>query len=117
MEDILKPILIFGVLFTMVALACGPQQPRKPAAHFIRPMKYCLDSCIHSTFRNFHNSSYGGGSSSMDGLSQKKIFDRVETYCKEFYKDEKCCEWNREYAEDRNITEIHGWDYGACKNL
>ena len=78
-------------------------------------VKYCLDQCIGETFSNFHERgrAWGAGASSMNGLSQSQIFDRVEAYCAKFYRGEKCCEAGA--SAWRNIQTVHGYNYGACK--
>lgn len=84
--------------------------------NWIVPVKYCLDVCNINTFKSFHSKgdSWGTSSSSMNGLSQNAIFDRVEKYCKEFYAEEKCCEFNYQHLDQKSIIPIHGWEYGPC---
>jgi hypothetical protein len=78
--------------------------------------KYCVSECRKTEFKLFHSkgSSWGAGSSSMNGMSQSAIYTEVTKSCEEFYKTEKCCEWNRGYSTDNNIRTIHGFDYGVC---
>jgi hypothetical protein len=106
--------------FMMIALigaslsACV-QEGKEPRPQEFKAMKYCIDNCLWAKFQMFHaeGHSWGTGSSSMSGLGQERIYDRVLAYCKEFYSDEKCCEGDAGVTW-RNINTIHGFRYGAC---
>ena len=83
-------------------------------------LKYCVSNCMKYEFKKFHNSSSaflgGAGSSSMNGLTQTQIYDRVKKECVEFYEGETCCTFNYEYGIDSSVKAImHGWDFNACK--
>jgi len=105
------------LILLLVLVGCSDDEPKQPEDYAI-DVKYCVANCMKYEFKNFHNNgkSWGTGSSSMNGLSQSKIYDRVKQECVEFYKGEKCCKWNHEYTSNRNIeTWIHGRDFGVCK--
>jgi hypothetical protein len=106
------------LICALMLAACACDEIKEPARDWRRPMKYCIDKCLSATFVDFHHagSSWGTGSSSMNGLSQEKIFDRVLGYCKEFYEGETCCQHNGKYGADDNIVSrgTHHYDFGAC---
>jgi len=84
---------------------------------FKKPMKYCIEACLHSSFKMFHHKgeSWGTGSSSMQGLGQAKIFDRVMSYCTNFYKEENCCTRpTKDYSHQVVVSYQHHYKYGAC---
>lgn len=72
-------------------------------------VKYCIAVCRAYEFGNFHNGTSMGGSSSMNGLTQAQIFDRVTKSCEDFYAKTKCCE-----GYD-TVRRLHNYRYGECK--
>jgi hypothetical protein len=99
-------------LIILLALTACTKETIAPATQI--KMKVCLDKCIRNTFENFHNSSFLSGSSSMDGLSQKQIFDRVITYCNKYYEGETCCKASGNDYTDKNVDKTHDYRVGAC---
>jgi hypothetical protein len=98
------------VLALLALTACS--DPPKPSKHVA--MKYCIEKCMSSQFGNFHGGKMFGGSSSMNGLTQTQIFDRVEKYCNDFYKDEQCCHGSWVDESDNDYNQVHDNYYGAC---
>ncbi len=98
------------LLSMLFLVGCIESKPR-PVINHNREKKYCIQACMEHTFKWFHNkgSSWGTGSSSMNGLSQTQVFDRVKKECVEFYKDEKCAEWNFRNLDKSNIIRTHGF--------
>lgn len=105
------------LILILLFISCHKKRELKDPKEFYVNMKYCISVCMNYEFHRFHSKgeSWGAGSSSMNGLSQKSIYDRVKQECIEFYKDEKCCKWNREYTGYNNIDWFHSTKYGACK--
>lgn len=68
--------------------------PRATYVMVPKEAKHCINDCLHRTFNAFgHTSSKslgGAAASSMAGLSQDKIFDRVLKYCKDFSSCGQC---------------------------
>lgn len=104
------------IILTFLMFACEPVPPQ-PIKNNVIAMKNCMHVCMSSTFEMFHHqgSNWGTGSSSMNGLSQEKIFDRVVKYCEEFYKEEKCCQYDYRYRTTYKVNKIHSYEYGACQ--
>lgn len=112
---IMKVLIILGIIIASVGCT---EEIRKPVPAKEVSKKYCINECLKSVFSDFHHegSSWGTGSSSMNGLSQEKIFDRVIKYCDDFYKEEKCCEpGDSLYSSFYGLNTIHSFKYGACK--
>lgn len=110
--------LILISLFMLFITGCEERKVTIETAKV--PVKYCIENCLKNQFHMFHNNgqSWGTGSSSMNGLMQSQIYDRVKQECVEFYKDEQCCKTNIPggvYTFDVLKTTIHGIDFGACK--
>jgi len=103
-----KHLLIF------VAILTGCQdEPHTPISN-----KYCVQDCMKYQFKWFHSKgrSWGTGSSSMNGIGQSKIYERVKQNCEEFYKDEICCVQGRNNYTD--FQDPHSsWNYGICTKL
>ena len=80
--------------------------------------RFCIDSCLKNTFsKSFHSrgDSWGTSSSSMNGLSQKKIFDRVISYCQDFYNGYECCDYFKSSDSARKMmTDPHGYSFQIC---
>lgn len=71
---------------------------------------------IKATGKYTDGSSWGTGSSSMNGLSQSQIYDTVTNTCKDFYRDVACCEPdNHTKYVSSAIHTNHGYRYGQCK--
>jgi len=105
------------ILLVVLLQGCHEGLRKEKNTDYQLDMKYCMSSCMDYEFKKFHNGQSFGGSSSMDGLAETKIYQRVEMFCKNFYKDETCCKWNHKYL-DRNQTIktwVHGNKFGACK--
>jgi len=100
-------VIVTGLLMMLMNISGCKEKPFLSTE--IRDVKYCHSACIKNTFENFH--SDGWGTSSMDGMSQSKVFDRVERYCKEFYQNERCCKMS---DKNYNIETLHGYRYGPC---
>ena len=83
---------------------------------YVVDKKYCVSACMHTEFRSFQNEgkSWGTGSSSMNGLNQDKIYDRVKQECVAFYAEEKCCKRSGLDIEAMEEPYVHGYDFGAC---
>lgn len=107
----MKLIMLCLILFIV---GCKPDRYYKLKRIKKVDKKYCLEACRAKTFESFHSTgnSWGTGSSSMNGLSQSQIFDRVDRSCKEFYKGEDCCDRFNLYAI--GLPTNHGYDYSAC---
>jgi len=105
------------VLLIIILTSC---ESNKDKENLYVDMKYCIDGCLENRFQIFHGRgrSWGTGSSSMNGLSQKQIYDRVIKYCEVFLKGEKCC--TRYFRSDTSIISgrifKHSFthDYGIC---
>lgn len=93
-------------------------RPEYDVEKFVVDKKICIQTCMRYTFGMFHSEgqSWGTGSSSMNGLTQTQIFDRVKNECVQYYKDERCC---RRPSDDYSVqvlsSTIHGYEYGACR--
>ncbi len=82
----------------------------------------CSHECLENTFNMFgHSESQflgGAASSSMGGMNQSKIFDRVISYCKDIKKEDswKCCnaQW-RNCSKRTHHVIIRFGDSGYCK--
>lgn len=105
---------LFGVCIAVLLLiaACTPPPPEPPRDYKV-DKKYCVASCRSGEFGNFHHGTSLGGSSSMNGLTQTQIYDRVTKECEKFFTS--CCEWNNVYGRYSNIVELYGYHYGECK--
>jgi len=114
-DKMIKSLL--GALIIASVFGCTDGTPRNsfPETHPEVPMKYCIDACKNEEFSRFHHGESFGGSSSMGGLHQEAIYDRVEKSCKEFYGGEKCCELSfyKDY-KDRYLRPVHGYEYAPC---
>lgn len=111
----MKTLFAVGIVASL--LGCTAQEPKQsPRPIHYAKMKNCIDECVRAEFSLFHSSgqSWGEGSSSMAGVTQGQIFDRILDYCEDFYSDEKCCEGDLGAAWN-NINTIHGVRFGACK--
>jgi len=114
MTDNLMGGIIFGAMiaFAIAFVAC--HSPKELSVKVV-DKKYCHSVCTRHEFKKFHNS--GGsfsGSSSMNGLSQRQIYDRVLDYCKDFYKKERCCKPSKSDYREVKVSHFHSYDYGAC---
>lgn len=102
------------IITTMVFMSCTDS---KPASHKreVTKMKYCMKECIRDTFSMFHNEgdSWGTGSSSMSGLSQSGIIDRVEKQCQEMLEGEECC---KGYESLGSVDYGFSNGFGTCKD-
>jgi len=107
------------ILSITLGTACtNPVITEYKVEDYERPMKYCKEECLRESFTMFHNlgRSWGTGSSSMNGLSQTQIFDRVIKYCENYYSGEICCERPSDDFRKTVITSHqHGYDYGPCR--
>lgn len=57
-------------------------------------LKFCIHDCVVWTFsKAFHarGRSWGTSSSSMVGLTQTEIYNKVNSECKLLYQNESCC--------------------------
>lgn len=81
----------FLLLITVVLVSSCIDTPQAPYIAEEKPLKWCIDKCIKNTFRMFNNGQFLGGSSSMNGISEVNIFDKIHNYCANYYKD-KCYE-------------------------
>jgi len=109
---------LFLILLTPIVLACTQDRPTYSIPNYGVEKKYCIEVCVRHTFAMFHNAgqSWGAGSSSMSGLTQTQIFDRVRKECVDFYSNEACCRRpDGDYNNHVIATHIHGYDFGACK--
>lgn len=110
----MKPLLI------LILIASCRERVAEPKAVIKRvEMKYCISECMKYEFKKFHakGDSWGTSSSSMSGLSQKSIYDKVKEDCLDFYKGSDCCK--RQYGDLDNKTiksGIHGYKFGECPN-
>ena len=105
------------IIMFLLLLSCNGKPLKEiDKKRFQKPIKFCVDYCMVATFGNFHNkgSSWGTGSSSMNGLGQQKIFDKVLSYCEKFYEGQDCCSRNHRYGKDNSVETVHGYDYGIC---
>lgn len=104
------------LLILLFLTACIEE--RNPLVYKKVDKKYCVANCRAYEFKNFHNSgsSWGTGSSSMNGLSQSAIYDRVIDECNTFYKDNGCCSIDYAHQYDHYVSHFHGGDftYGEC---
>ena len=89
---------------------------KKPVHYnYVVPMKFCLIACRQNEFRNFHHSTSLSGASSMSGLSQTQIYDRVNQECEKIFDGEKCCvaSWRHERKHYQPLNP-HLGGYGMC---
>lgn len=110
------------ILFALLLVGCAePPTPKLNIQDFVVDKKYCISECMSHTFSMFHNngSSWGTGSSSMNGLSQEKIFDRVKKECQDFYNNETCChvKYPLESWDSHKVllSVIHSYKFGVCQ--
>jgi hypothetical protein len=111
--NLVKGIIVIYIIVTTIG--CETDYEKET---IVVDVKYCISECMSFEFERFHNkgSSWGTGSSSMGGLSQGSIYDRVKVECVEFYKNEKCCKREpRDYTR-KNVSRYHGYEYGECLN-
>jgi len=104
-------------IILLLLTGCVVEKETYKISDFKKPMKYCIEACLHSSFRMFHGKgeSWGTGASSMQGLGQAKIFDRVMSYCKNFYEEESCCKRpSKDYSNQVVVSYQHHYTYGAC---
>jgi hypothetical protein len=81
-------------VFILVASACDNNSQKNDSQRYVEvDNKFCIRHCVKSEFEMFHNKgrSWGTGSSSMNGLEQKEIYNEVYRRCGEMMKGEKCC--------------------------
>lgn len=111
----MKHSLLLVLLFIS---ACSEEiKPKINVEDYAVDKKYCVHMCMRATFSMFHGEghSWGAGSSSMNGLSQEKIFDRVKSECVGFYDTERCCRRDQNDYEYKTVKSwIHGSEYGPC---
>lgn len=102
------------LLLILMFTGCAPSEEEKKLKYIKN--KECVEVCISARFGDFHNSgsSWGTGSSSMSGLSQSEIYNRVVKHCEDYYKDEKCCQYNYN-LQSGGISKIHSYNIGACR--
>lgn len=107
-------LLIIVLSLTLMSCERGKKVKVKGIVGETKP-KYCIKACMEEHFEMFHNEgdSWGTGSSSMNGLSQQKIFDRVEQQCEKFMKGEKCCKWTYNQGKQNNLEYSFG-GIGVC---
>jgi len=78
-------ISIVGGLIFLIEESERRQDPKDgfKAVH----IQACIDGCIENEFRMFHNSESqflgGAASSSMNGLKQEAIYDKVQDRCRD----------------------------------
>lgn len=103
-------------LLGFILVGCGEPEKQPPPKDMHVDRKFCISECRAHEFQNFHGEghSWGAGSSSMTGLSQEKIFDRVTRECEKFYEKASCCKATSIIDSD-NIQRIHSRYYGECK--
>lgn len=111
---------VLTLLPLILLLSCSkPKFTLKKGIFGETKMKHCINSCIKDQFGMFHNKgeSWGTGSSSMNGLIQSKIYDRVREECVKFMQGEKCCTIKYLNIEDDydNIDYYFKEGYGTCK--
>jgi hypothetical protein len=95
-------------------VGCTQEPPPTPVE--IVNTKFCIQVCTDHEFRKFHanGESWGTGSSSMNGVSESKIYEKVRQQCIEFYKEETCC-LVKHHTGFSKIFQIHSYNYGACR--
>jgi len=107
----------FLIAILLVGAGCTFQDARPGNVKKV-DKKFCVSVCRSSEFQNFHNRgrSWGAGSSSMGGLQQGEIYDRVTRECEKFYEKEECCLVNPGISgATPYIHDIHSHNFGACK--
>jgi len=108
----------FVIFSALLFWGFGCVEPLPPKTIFIVKNKNCIDQCIGKRFGSFHNGgrSWGAGSSSMNGMSQKGTFDTVEKYCRKYYLGERCCEYPyaSRYTRRQIMRDTHGAWFGVC---
>lgn len=108
--------LAIVLLALPILIGCTEPPSTSKTKDFNVPIKMCVDACIGSQFENFHThpSTWGTGTSSMNGLQESKIYEHVISYCEKFYVGEKCCEGDAVNTWG-NIRTVHGYHFGVCK--
>lgn len=105
--------LIFLVLITITS--CQEQDTEVNIDDYKVSTKFCVAACVKTEFRLFHtgNGQFLGGSSSssMGGIGDTSIYQKVYAKCEEFYSLESCCKWSPYNTVHNN----HGGNYGMCK--
>lgn len=89
---------ITRAILLLVLVGCTERPPERKAWDQYRKvdMKFCIDQCLEHKMRMFHSTDSqflgGAASSSMGGIQETAILDKLTNYCEHLYGQETCVE-------------------------
>jgi len=103
-------LIALSIIFMLAACQGPPPGITKEKAKS-HPQR-CIQICVDHQFSNMHSTgtSWGTGSSSMNGMSQRDTYSLVRRGCAAIYEGKECCVDNDGYyGTYRDLIVIHHW--------